>query len=293
LRQAKLIKSATGRLRIEQHWFVVILVALLGAGEVAAAEPAADEAKARALFNKAESHYNQGEYSKALQLYKEAYTFAPLPGFLFNIGQCHRYLDQHHEALFFYKAYLDRFPEAPNKDDVEKLIKLSKEVVEEKRARGEVRIVKPDFPKRIGAKPAVVKPVLPKPVVVKPVLPQQDRVEAVEDDKAETSTASRRGIWLWSGLGLSSALLIASGVTGYLAHDRSEEYNDPSTPQDRLRDLKDSGETYGTASIVTAAAGGALAIVTILYYLLGPSSAEIQSAAFVPKSQGAVFMVTW
>lgn len=290
LRQARLIKRNVGKL--------LVLVAVLGSGEAAAADPAADKARALALFNRAESHYRQQEYSKALQLYKEAYTLAPLPGFLFNIGQCHRYLDQHQEALFFYKAYLDRFPDAPNKDDVGKLIKLSRKIVDEKRARGESRSVKPDFlgpdsSGPVGSTPPVVKPVLPRPIVVETIPPQKDGVKSVEEDHAKTPAASRRSIWLWSGLCVSSALLIASGVTGYLAYDRSEEYNDPSTPRQKLRYLKDSGEQFGTASIVTAATGGAMAIVTILYYLLGSASSETQSATLVPGSQVAAFLVTW
>jgi tetratricopeptide (TPR) repeat protein len=33
-----------------------------------------------------------------------------LPAFLFNIGQCHRKLGQHEQAIFFYSRYLKANP---------------------------------------------------------------------------------------------------------------------------------------------------------------------------------------
>ena len=75
----------------------------------------ADKTKARALFEEATAAYKVGDFEKALKKYQEAYALAPLPGFLFNIGQCHMQLGQYEKAVFSYESFLR---EAPNDDPV-------------------------------------------------------------------------------------------------------------------------------------------------------------------------------
>jgi hypothetical protein len=57
----------------------------------------------------------------ALTAYEAAYQAKPLPGFLFNIAQCHRNLGHHERAVFFYRRYLSLDPESPNRALVEQL----------------------------------------------------------------------------------------------------------------------------------------------------------------------------
>jgi Tetratricopeptide repeat len=44
------------------------------------------------------------------------------PAFLFNIAQCHRQLGNKQEAIKFYRSYLRKVPDAPNAEEVRKLI---------------------------------------------------------------------------------------------------------------------------------------------------------------------------
>jgi tetratricopeptide (TPR) repeat protein len=76
------------------------------------ADPATLEA--RALFDQGKRAYDSGQFKDALKLYSDAYRIRPLPGFLFNIGQCHRLLGNYQSAAFFFGRYLDAFPTAPN-----------------------------------------------------------------------------------------------------------------------------------------------------------------------------------
>jgi len=96
----------------------------------------AQAAQAKELFKNAEVHFSLGEFDRALELYREAYKTRPLPAFLFNIGQCHRNKGQCDKAIFFFKQYLVRSPEAANKADVEKLLRIceQEEKKEEKKA---------------------------------------------------------------------------------------------------------------------------------------------------------------
>jgi tetratricopeptide (TPR) repeat protein len=78
---------------------------------------------ARQHFEKGQTHYKLGQFEEALSEYSQAYKLAPLAGFLFNIGQCHRRLEDHEQAIFFLKGYLREKPKAKNRALVEKLIK--------------------------------------------------------------------------------------------------------------------------------------------------------------------------
>ena len=77
----------------------------------------ADEARAKALFKSGMKTYDVGDFEGALKLYSDAYQLAPLPGFLFNIAQCHRQLNNFERAAFFYQRFIDTSrPRAANVD---------------------------------------------------------------------------------------------------------------------------------------------------------------------------------
>lgn len=89
----------------------------LSFASMAAAQPKknADEQAARALFADGQKAYDLGEFDRALTLYSDAYKLKPLPGFLFNIGQCHKQLGNYERAAFFFGRFVDNSkPEAAN-----------------------------------------------------------------------------------------------------------------------------------------------------------------------------------
>src|SRR6185295_15286611 len=105
--------------------FALLVVCAAGARAAPpAADPATAEAKKR--FEKGNLHYNLGEYREALADYKEAYRLKNLPGFLFNIAQCHRKLGEFQEAINLYTAYLNQVPNPPNRADVESVLEESR-----------------------------------------------------------------------------------------------------------------------------------------------------------------------
>ncbi len=72
----------------------------------AAPRPELDREKAaRAKFVEATKAYNLGQFQVALTAFKEAYDLKPHPGFLFNIAQCYRHLNQFATAAFYYRRY--------------------------------------------------------------------------------------------------------------------------------------------------------------------------------------------
>jgi hypothetical protein len=81
-----------------------------------------ETAKAREHFQKGQVNYELKEFQEALKQFKDAYRYVQDPVLLFNIAQCHFKLGQSQEALSFYRNYLRRAPQAPNRPEVERRI---------------------------------------------------------------------------------------------------------------------------------------------------------------------------
>src|SRR3954471_6899646 len=77
---------------------------------------------ARRHFERGEKLFALGKFDEALEEYQTAFDAKPLPGFLYNIGQCYRNLGDLDQAIFSFKKYLKLQPDAENKDAVDRLI---------------------------------------------------------------------------------------------------------------------------------------------------------------------------
>jgi len=96
--------------------------------------------KARRIFLEGQTHYKLGRFDRALVAYSRAYRLLPLAGFLFNIGQCHRFMGNFKQAIYFYEGYLRETPGAPNLGVVQLLIRQTQKKLAEqgaKRARAQ------------------------------------------------------------------------------------------------------------------------------------------------------------
>jgi tetratricopeptide (TPR) repeat protein len=114
--------------------FLLLMVCLaiaVPARTASADDPATRSA--RRHFERGEKLFALGKFDDALVEYQTAFDAKPLPGFLYNIGQCFRNLGDLDQAIFSFKKYLRLEPEAENKEAVERLISD----LEEQKARGE------------------------------------------------------------------------------------------------------------------------------------------------------------
>ncbi|MHB8417846.1 MAG: tetratricopeptide repeat protein [Myxococcales bacterium] len=66
------------------------------------------------LFERASGEYAAQQFADALTDFASAYRADPVPGFLFNLGQCHRQLGNWQLAADFYRRYLAARPDASN-----------------------------------------------------------------------------------------------------------------------------------------------------------------------------------
>ena len=107
--------------------------ATLVGGSAVAAKPAALR-KAKQYYKTGKAAFELGRFDEALQSYEKAYELAALPGLLFNIGQCYRNLGHLEKAIFSFRLYLRKLPDAPNRAAVETLIAELEAKIERRRA---------------------------------------------------------------------------------------------------------------------------------------------------------------
>lgn len=166
-----------------RRWIVVAM--LLASATVSAGKTEAPgaRAQARAAFGRAMADYQRGSFREALEGFQRGYVLHPDPAFLFNIGQCHRRLDERSEAVRYYLLFLDAKPDAPNREEVRRYVeKLEAEM---------------------AAVPA------PPPVVVSPP-PVAPVVVVVTPPPAPPPRAPiYRRWWLWTAV---AAVVVAAGV---------------------------------------------------------------------------------
>lgn len=114
----------------------IAIAFVLAIGSLAHAAPDTNNGAARAAYEQGMRSYNLAEYGKALDAFKEAYRVYPDASFLFNIGQCYRQLNDKPNAIRFYRTYLREAPNAPNRDEVTRLVSsLERALAEEQMAK--------------------------------------------------------------------------------------------------------------------------------------------------------------
>jgi len=130
------------------------------------AQPAAGD-QARAHFQRGKAAFELGRFQEALEEYQAAYRISPLPGFLFNLGQCHRNLGQYKKAIFSFKLYLKKKPNAHNREAVELLLSELETKVEVRPPPTTVRVYVPR--EEDDHKQAITAPPPPPPKRRKPI----------------------------------------------------------------------------------------------------------------------------
>ena len=188
------------------------------------AQPA--DVLAQEAFKQGQIQYNLGRFEKALEHFSKAYETMPHGAFLFNIGQCHRQLNDHKKAIFFFEGYLRALPTAPNRQEVEDLItehsaKLSIEKARSKKAKTKTK--KPKKKKR--ATPPKTKKATSAPVTA----PPKEPVASPEGGEAIASPTTESWV-LWTIIGCVG--VIGTGIGLIAVINRTNSSNDTSNIDD-------------------------------------------------------------
>jgi tetratricopeptide (TPR) repeat protein len=166
-----MIPRALARIACVTALAVAAMIAPARAGEDAATRTAKHH------FYAGEKLFALGRFSDALTEYEAAFDAKPLPAFLFNIGQCHRNLHDYDAAVFSFRKYLRLEPDAPNRAEVEDLIRELEDAQAHERAENDQR--------------------------------ETDRARAAVADSDDHPIYKRW--WLWTGVGV-----VAAGTATFL-----------------------------------------------------------------------------
>ncbi|MCC6748796.1 MAG: tetratricopeptide repeat protein [Deltaproteobacteria bacterium] len=102
----------------------LLALAVLAAAPRATAQPESEadrKTEAKTHFRRGKEAFELGKFRDALKEYEAAYKLVPASGLLFNIAQCYRNLGELKQAIFSFRLYLKKNPEAANRDAVEQL----------------------------------------------------------------------------------------------------------------------------------------------------------------------------
>jgi hypothetical protein len=116
-------------MRLTACWLVLAVFLAISPEAARAAD-----AEARAHFERAEAAFRARRFEDARLGYQAAYEREALPGLLFNIAQCHRYLENHERAIFFYERYLELAGRTPDRARTLELIAQQRTLLKRKRA---------------------------------------------------------------------------------------------------------------------------------------------------------------
>jgi hypothetical protein len=251
------------------------------------------------LYERATRAYDVGKYNEAIEEYQKAYEIGGDPPMLYNIAQAYRLNDQPTEALRFYRRYLQRAPNARNREDVErKIAELEKSVEDRRKAAAAVT-----------PPPAPVTP--PAPIVTAPApTPPPAPVTTPSEPSADASTGSAaspppapveepsqtRKIISWSVLGVGVVTAGVGAVFGILAKQKSDSVSNmsnSSSSQPAVEfnpQLEHDGKVYNNVFIGLTIAGGAVAATGLVLLLTGGSSTEAPPATTPPATAQATFI---
>ena len=115
--------------------FVTAIALISTAGVARAQEPSQLDEAARLTFQSAREAFVAGDYERALGLFRQAYNLSQRPGLLYNIAQTLDRLRRDAETLQALRDYLEAYPDAPNRPEVEARVRVLQGSVDEDEQR--------------------------------------------------------------------------------------------------------------------------------------------------------------
>ena len=223
------------------------LVVVMSAGQAQAQLTADQKQEMRQHYEKATRAYDIEKYGEAVDEYQKAYEIGGDPAMLYNIAQAYRLNKQLPDSLHFYRRYLQRSPNARNREDVERKINDLEQTIEARRKADEAAAAAARLRQPPAVSPPPPKAVLPPPKVVTiPPPPSGNGLRVA-------------GIVVTS---VGVAALITSGITGYLASKKGDDLTNASKNGGTFDpSVESSGKTLNTIAIATVIGGGVMAVV--------------------------------
>lgn len=232
-----------------------VLLALMAARPALAQLTPLQKQEMKQHYEKATRAYDVQKYTEAVDEYQKAYEIGGDPAMLYNVAQSYRLADQPSDALRFYRRYLQRSPNARNREDVERKIADLEKTMEERR--------------KAAAAAAAPAPVAPPPAAVPPPVAP---APIVREDQGMGGVRIA-GIVVTS---VGAAALVAAAVTGKMAAGKGDDLTHASEKMETFDpEVEKSGKSLDTFTKIAAIAGGALAVAGVIMIVVGGNSGEV------------------
>jgi hypothetical protein len=268
--------------------FSMMLVAL-GTREARAQLTPQQKQEIHQHYQQATRAYDLGKYQEAIDEYQKVYEIDGDPVMLYNIGQAYRLNDQPQESIHFYRRYLQRSPEARNRDDVERKIAAQEKLIEERRKAAAA--VSPPPPKNEPPPPPKIEQPMPPPsppVVVAPPPPPPP---------APPSTARRVIGWSMVGLGVAADVVaVIEGINAKNKGDQLTKAMNPNAPPGWSADyaqIQSDGKTANIVAIVSGIAGTAVAVTGAIILITNGGSSDDSGTAPAATPPTTVSFAPW
>jgi Tetratricopeptide repeat len=183
--------------------FAIALGLLLLAAVGHAAPVGPERARAKVLYDSGITHYNLSEFADALKDFKEAYRLVKDPVLLFNLAQCERQLKDYEEAARLFRAYRREYANAPNRYEVDRLIKQMDDAIAEDRNK--------QPPTGTMSTPPNPSPV---PDKVEPAPAATTPAPTEVTATAPPKPSEKKRTWIWGVVGAVGAVVVAGVVVG-------------------------------------------------------------------------------
>lgn len=228
---------------------------MVAATNVAVAQPSqVDRDRALALFRESDVHYKRGEFERAVQLLREAYTLHPEPLLLYNLGRALEGLGDFEDAIEAYERYLNADTEIADRGAIERRIATLRKQV------ARTRTPPP------GADDRTTPPV--SDIRTAPPASDARATEAelrLDPSRDEVRAKPQRLPWVIAGGG---GVVLGGGVLlGYLSQARHDAAVDEPV-QTEAQKLQEEARTFATAANVAFVVGGAAVIGGVTWALL-------------------------
>jgi tetratricopeptide (TPR) repeat protein len=247
-----------------------------GDGADASEDEAQKKEAAKKLAAQAIEAQNEGDYDKAIELFRQAYALVQHPLVLFNVGQAHRLAGRSGLAIQFYERYLARDPKGKEATTARTHL-ATLQATGATGGRGEAV----DAFEASAAKP---EPAEKDPAPSKP----DDDAARPEPEQPRTDTPARPGRGLRiTGIVLGSAGLVSAAVGGYFTSQVLSLEDDAEKAlamgQQNLDDFERRGAVaQRNQDIAFVLAGGLIVGGVVTYYLGYRQGRSIPTTALAP-----------
>ncbi|HEY3807990.1 MAG TPA: tetratricopeptide repeat protein [Kofleriaceae bacterium] len=243
---------------------VVAALALVLVAAPAHADEIGVPDKAKQLAERGRALHDAGDYSGAIEAFREAYVLAPRPGLLFNLAQAYRLSGDCDDAAFMYRRFLESNPTGEGRDIAETNLRAVASC-------GHGGLV-------------IATPVPPPPLSI--------AAQPVSSTSSSHTNLRRAGAGLVLG---GAAALVVAGVFAYDAHEASDTVSSAyasGATSANLSQLDANGRRDATVAQAAGIVGGAAAVTGAILYAIGMRE-ESHHLAVVPDRHGGQVRLTW